>query len=47
MSKGKGRTRIAQDISGIAYVAITTDQYAAVGDLALGTLAGPAVIVVS
>ena len=46
-SKGKGTARVPQGMSGMAFVAITTEQYANVDDLALGTLAGPAFIVVS
>jgi hypothetical protein len=46
-SKGKGTARIPQELSSITFVAITTEQFTDVDDLAQGTIAGPAVVVVS
>ena len=46
-TSGKGTARMPQGMNGTAFVAITTEQYANVNDLALGTLAGPAVVIAS
>ncbi|KAF2260222.1 hypothetical protein CC78DRAFT_547702 [Lojkania enalia] len=46
-SEGKGTARMPQGLSGITFVAITTEQFTDVDDLAQGTIAGPAVVVVS
>lgn len=44
-SEGKGTARMPQGLSGITFVAITTEQFTDVDDLAQGTIAGPAVVV--
>ncbi|KAB2099716.1 hypothetical protein AG0111_0g12045 [Alternaria gaisen] len=46
-SRGKGTAKVPQGLSGITFVAITTEQFTDVDDLARGTIAGPAVVVVS
>jgi len=46
-SSGTGTARMPQGMNGIAFVALTTEQYADVDDLALGTLAGPAIVIAS
>jgi hypothetical protein len=43
---GKGTTRIPQEINGITFIAVTTKQFENIDNLTLGTLAGPAIIVV-
>jgi Ferritin-like domain len=47
ITSGKGTARMPQGMNGIAFVAVTTKQFENIDDLALGTLAGPAVVVVS
>jgi hypothetical protein len=46
-SEGKGTAKMLQGLSSITFVAITTEQFTDVDDLAQGTIAGPAVVVVS
>ncbi len=46
-SRGKGIAKMPQGLSGITFVAITTEQFTDVDDLAQGTIAGPAVVLVS
>jgi hypothetical protein len=40
-------TMMSRGMNGIAFVAVTTEQFENVDDLALGTLAGRAIVVVS
>ena len=47
ISEGKGTARMPQGLSGITFVALTTEQFTDVDDLSQGTIAGPAVVVVS
>jgi hypothetical protein len=44
---GKGTASMPQRMNGIVFVAIAAEQYRNANDLALGTIAGPAVVVVS
>jgi hypothetical protein len=46
-TSGKGTARIPDGLSGIVYVGVTTEQYTSANDLALGTIAGPAITIVS
>jgi hypothetical protein len=46
-ARGKGTAKMPQGMSGITFVALTTEQFTDVDDFAQGTIAGPAVVVVS
>ena len=47
VSEGKGTAKMPQGLSGITFVSITTEQFTSVDELSQGTIAGPAVIIVS
>ena len=46
-ANGTGTTSVPSGLSGIAFAVVTTQQYDNVNDLALGTMAGPAVVPIS